>query len=321
MMKLFVLILSIGFSNMDLCAGVKLRHGEREEMFEYNQPDCSPGVFINGPSNCSGNFGILSTAQFTNVTFSYDCNSGAYSIERDYNSRLVQMDSVGFPGENYIRCGTNSYGSYMYPFEDNQQCNGVFLQPNYISFVITGLYYNYTIDIIDAGTFQITREFSSLESATLYIDGKMVASISADSSTISHTQTLLCSSDVNSPQPSCTFDTNPNPNSPYIGNDYLRFYYKVPTFIIPFSPYQNPITDVCEDYPYVSESEQIMCSEGNVPIGPCLSNDIVTSATSFGSLYCQEPTFAPTHEPTFEPTMKPTPEPTMKPKGKSKLHH
>lgn len=276
MKSLFVFLL-IGvalneISNLHLCDAVKLKHAERKGMSNLDSRASISNGDFNAPPICAGDFQILNNIEMTTASFGLNCNTNECNVTR--NSYVLNTQRVFYllPEQISYNSTLGVYANYD-KIIDDPTCQSKHFQPEIIIINIQGLVYNYAINILDAVNYTVTRTFDHLDSAELYIDDELVASISANSSSISQSQTITCSAQDDL----CAFKPIANPNSSYIGNDYLRFYYDVPTFIIPFANINNTITDVCTDYQYYPGSEEILCAGGENPIGPCLANDISSS--------------------------------------------
>lgn len=326
----------LGLNNssfVHLCEAVKLKHGARVEMKAsvgelwansvpiYELPQQS----VSAPPGCSGGFKFQTSIFSTTASFNYDCNTQQCYVSRNYLDSSAQKGKYNFPDSDgydlvFKSAETNA------PVVVTENCDGEEYQPNNITFVVSGLVYNYSFIVFDAYNYQVTRTFDHLDNATLYINNELVANISANSSIITYNQTAHCAFGSSG----CSLTAVPNPDSSYIGNNFLRFYFQVPTFIIPLGSINNTITDACDYYPYYSENEKIMCTQGEHPIGPCLSNDINSDMVSFGdnlptSYYsdalCPVPTSLPggfrTDPPAYSSTLQ-TPSPTPNKPKKTK---
>lgn len=251
---------------------------------------------IEAPNKCSGTLEIFTGVQFSTASFDLNCAAAKCKHSRELTTSTLQRAIAGFPnaaGSTLIYSVTASNNQVV----SNSICNGTDYQPHEINFSVSDLFYNYSAKIINNNDYIVKRTFDHLGSANLTINGTLVASISADKSLYPIEESKQCKlGEV------CQFNPKALSNLPYIGNDYLRFYYTVPTFIIFLAPISNSIANVCSsnDYIYVS-NELKLCKQGINPLGLCLGNNVLTQIapiSQYENSFCEVPTNSPTRTPT-----------------------
>lgn len=251
-------------------------------------------ITITPPNGCSGNLDIHTNVQLSTASFTLDCPSNSCNTtQRTFTDRNIQKMQYTFPAANGFE---DRYAVAINNRQviKNPTCNGTTYEPQELEFSVADLIYNYSVTIVNATYLTVARQFVSLGSANITLNGALVSSISGISSLPDSIVSQTCSTSTG-----CIIQANGNDNTNNFGDSKFRFYYNVPTFVFFFSGVADSITNTCPSYVY-SQSEIPICDGKVNKLGPCISYDI--SSTILASGPSGSPSFCPTQSPTRAPT-------------------